>query len=146
MITNLQHPFHDERTYLDWCKEVDGWGVYSNSLIPAESIIEVAPVIVYPKAFIDTAIWVARADGMKDEDYMLDRYSLVWDSFGVAIPMGWVGIYNHSDKPNARFVADHKQRLLGIMTLKDIYPEEQITVSYGNTWFKSKPYITKVEL
>jgi hypothetical protein len=145
-MVGLPHPFKDDGLYLDWCSKVNGWGVFSKRMIMAGDYVEVAPVIVYPKAFIDTAIWVAQGDGMKDEDYMLDRYSLSWDRWGVAIPLGWLGLYNHSDNPNSMFVSDTHQKLLGMRAIKDIYPDQQITVSYGKDWFSRKPYIKKAEL
>ncbi|MFM2010791.1 MAG: hypothetical protein RLZZ479_1182, partial [Bacteroidota bacterium] len=62
-----------------------------------------------------------------------------------AIPLGYGGIYNHSDNNNCQFMNDMDNGLLYIITLKNINAGEQLLVNYGNDWFDSKPF-PKIDL
>jgi len=145
-MTSNQHannPFIDERLEIRWIEAINGWGVFTRQHIAAGAIIEVAPVIVYPRKIATVSLWACQAEGIPDKDLMLDQYSLEWNGNN-ACPLGWTGIYNHSDTPNCQFFADYQKSLLGILTLRDISEEEQLLVSYGPTWFDSKKsYLTK---
>jgi SET domain-containing protein len=59
--------------------------------------------------------------------------------------LGWASIYNHSDNPNVKFIADYELNLIGIQATRNIDANSQILVSYGEHWFNQKPYVKKVE-
>ena len=137
-------PFADKRLEIRYIQEISGWGVFAISQINAGEIVEVAPVIVYPRKMAEMTIFVCQAEGIPNKDLMLDQYSLNWQE-DTAIPLGWTGLYNHKDDNNCQFVANYQDSLLAILTLKDIQENEQLFVSYGPYWFNEKGYITKYE-
>ena len=140
----MNKPFIDTRLEIRSVTEIAGWGVFSREQIHAGEIIEIAPAIVYPRKLMEVAIWACQAEGITDAELKIDQYSINWQTQG-AIMLGWASIYNHSDNPNAKFIADYDLNLIGIQALKNIDANSQILVSYGEHWFNQKPYIKKVE-
>jgi hypothetical protein len=139
----VSKPFIDERLQIRWIEDIQGWGVYTSQPIASGALIEVAPVVVYPKPLANVALWACQAEGIPVKDLKIDQYSLHWDGNN-AFPLGWTGLYNHSDNPNCQFFADYQKSLLGILTTRDIASDEQLCVSYGQEWFDAKKnYITK---
>lgn len=102
--------------------DITGHGVYARSAIPSGEFVEVAPVVV--------------TETMPEDDN-LARYAIAWNGhFG--IPLGWTGLYNHSDNNSCAYSSNFHDSLLGIMTLRDIAAGEQLTVNYGPDWFQSR--------
>jgi SET domain-containing protein len=141
-VNSIPKIFVDSRVDLRYIEEIKGWGVFAWHDIGKNSLIEVAPVVVYPKKLIDVALWACQAEGIPNADLKIDQYTIGWQE-NVAFPLGWTGLYNHSDNPNCQFIADYEKSMLGIQTLRDIKADEQLFVSYGKTWFEEKGYITK---
>jgi len=137
-------PFIDKRLELRHVPEIDGWGVFATEFIKEGELVEMSPTIVIPKKLIDIAIWACQAEGMSNRDLVLDQYTIRWND-NLACPLGWIGLYNHSDNNNAMFVGEHEKSLIGILTVKDINPGQQVLVYYSDTWFTEKGYINKVE-
>jgi SET domain-containing protein len=55
-----------------------------------------------------------------------------------AIFTGFGSIYNHSDEPNADYTISIKNRIATVKATKAIRKGEEIFVSYGDEWFKSR--------
>ncbi len=55
-----------------------------------------------------------------------------------AIFLGYGSIYNHSDEPNADYSINVNKRIATIKAKKDIKIGEEILISYGDDWFKSR--------
>ena len=138
----MSKPYIDNRLEIRHIPEISGWGVFTREKIKMGAVIEIAPVIVYPRKLMEVAIWSCQAEGIPNPDLRIDQYTIDWLGNG-AFPLGWAGIYNHSDNNNCQFIADYERSLVGIITLRPIEPEEQLCVSYGETWFKAKGYIKK---
>ena len=138
----MNNPFIDSRLELQYIKEIGGWGIFTKEDIDEGVVIEIAPIVVYPKRLMEVAIWSCQADGVPSADLKLDQYTLNWGSEG-GFPMGWVGLYNHKDDNNCEFFADYTDNLVGIKTIKPISAVEQLFVSYGEHWFEKKGYIKK---
>ena len=138
------NPFIDKRLELRYLPEISGWGVFSSEFIKEGELIEMSPVIEMPKQLVDIAIWSCQAEGIPNKDLMLDQYCIRWGD-KMACPLGWVGLYNHSDNNNAMFVGEHEKNLIGILTIKAINPGQQVLVYYSDTWFSEKGYISKVD-
>lgn len=141
----ISDPFIDPRLEIRYDENLNGWGVFTKKIIPAAQIVEVAPVIVYPRVLMEIAIWSCQAEGILSKDLVIDQYAVHWKNEG-AIPQGWVSLYNHSDNNNAEFAADYDRKLIGILTLRQIQPNEQICVSYGQDWFNKKGYVSKIAI
>jgi len=139
-----------QKVFLKRIPEIDGWGVFTKERIQAGDCIETSPVFLYPKRLIDLAIFVSMGEGIKDSEIGIDRYAVMWgtDERGVstaAIMLGYLSLYNHSNKNNSQFVVDTKNKLAHVVAISDIEADEQITVSYGPDWFKQKSYINYIE-
>lgn len=140
----ISNPFIDRRLELRYISEINGWGVYAKELINNDEIIEMSPIIVMPKKLIDVSIWACQAEGIPNKDLMIDQYTLRWKD-DLACPLGWIGLYNHSNNNNAIFAGDFDRNMIGILTIKEIVPDTQVTVFYGEHWFTEKGYVKKVE-
>ena len=59
-----------------------------------------------------------------------------------AVFLGYGSIYNHSDEPNADYNINIKKRIATIKADRDIQKGEEILISYGDNWFKSRDKIS----
>lgn len=146
----MNKPFILNCLYLEAIPQIDGYGVYTYEPIPAGTEIEISPVFLYPQDLLNTVIYMAQSEGVKDSDIGLDQYAVDWidvdEMQKTAVLLGYLSIYNHSSNNNAEFFTDYTDRLVGIKTTRDIAVGEQITVSYGPHWVDAKKdYIDIIE-
>ena len=120
------------------------WGVFAEEDILADQFIETAPGIIIPHEILNACFYVVKADGIKPEDLVLDQYGLGWPDGKVCIPMGWIGLYNHSDAHSAEFFYQKENDLLSVRSIRPIKSGEEITVYYGDHWWSQKPYLQKL--
>ena len=101
-----------------------GRGVIATVEIARGETIEVAPLLVL---------------GERDASGLLDDYtvSLGEDGPGVVLLLGYGSLYNHSDDPNAEYVAEADDAYT-FVALRDIAAGEQITISYGEEWWRTR--------
>ena len=125
---NEYSPFIDKRLYINWTKEL-GYGIFSREIIPSHTFIEIAPAVVFEP---------------DDTDSNLMNYVVAWEG-KLAVSLGWTMLYNHSDENNWFFSMNYHDRLIAIMTIKEVRSEEQLTVNYGPDWFSSRG-INKVNI
>jgi SET domain-containing protein len=123
---------------------LSGWGVFADEDIPADEFVETAPGILIPIEILNACYYIVKADGLNPKDLVLDQYGLGWPDNKVCIPMGWIGLYNHSDNPSAEFFYRHESGLLSIRSLMPIKSGEEITVYYGDHWWAMKPFLQKL--
>jgi hypothetical protein len=121
-----------------------GFGVFASEHVPSGSLIETSPGIIISQEFLNVCHYVATAEGMKPEEIVLDQYGLGWTPGKVFFPLGWVGVYNHSDSPNAEFSIEDDYRLLSVKSIREIPSGEEIFVSYGPNWWAKKPFLQKI--
>lgn len=114
------YPFIDKRLEIKWTEL--GYAVFSNDSIKSGTFVEMAPVIVCDPSINDKNIL---------------KYVMSWNN-NLAIPLGWTGLYNHSDNNSCEFLTNIHHNLLAVVTLRDIKPNEQLTVNYGPEWFSSR--------
>lgn len=55
-----------------------------------------------------------------------------------AVFLGYGSIYNHSDNPNADYRININKRIATIKATSHIKKGEEILISYGEKWFKSR--------
>lgn len=120
-----------------------GWGVFADDVIPAKEMVEVAPGVLLQQSFLNACHYVATAEGTLPEEIMLDQYGIGWTDGRAFFPLGWVGLYNHSDNPSAEFVYVSDD-LVGIRSLCEISIDQEITVCYGDHWWRQKGYLQKI--
>lgn len=107
-----------------YIKDTDkkGRGVFCTEDIPADTMIEICPVIVCPP--LDRKLI--------DESYLYNYYFL-WedDHASTAIALGYGSLYNHSYQPNARYETYYEEQVIKFIAIKDIPAHTEITVNYN---------------
>ena len=103
-----------------------GKGLFTTQFIQANVIIEISPVIV-----------------MTDEERklldqtLLHDYIFEWNPDGkemCCMALGYVPLYNHSYQSNCEYFMDYQQKLIIIKTVRDIQPDEELTINYNGDW------------
>jgi len=103
---------------------VHGLGVFAAAPLSEGSIIEICPVLLFPKAQL-AAI----------RQTVLDDYYFDWGNDGewYAFALGYGSLYNHSFHPNADYGMDFDHRTIEIYALRDIEPGEEIFINYNGS-------------
>ena len=112
---------------------VHGIGVFSNKYIKKGEIIEIVPLLSVLHQNIEKSILV---------DYVLTLHDkLIEDERKHCIMLGYGSIYNHSSQNNANWsFLDNKR--LKIEAVKNILPNEEIFVNYGEKYWKNSRRIS----
>ena len=117
--------FIDKRLYISKSplKGAD-WGVFADSFIPKGTTIEVARTLKL------------KNEHLFQEGNMLNDYVFKLDDKHSLIALGFGSLFNHNDKPHVSYkVTDGK---VYYFTLKDIHPNDEIFISYGENWWKNR--------
>lgn len=97
--------------------EGKGRGVFANRPFKQGEIIEVAPVLVFPRQESEVIL-----------STLLGNYTFdVQGRDGIAL--GYGSLYNHSFEPNADYVIS--QTAIVVKAERDIKEDEEITIHYG---------------
>lgn len=99
-----------------------GLGVFTGVAIPANSIIEICPILYLPKEDIPTL-----------QGTIINDYYFEWDEDleAGALALGYGSIYNHSFSPNACYDVDMQEKTIYISAYRDIAAGEEITINYN---------------
>lgn len=106
-----------------------GRGVFTRERIPANTIVEIAPVIVIDK---------------KDREHLdktlLHDYIFEWGKLKdrCCMALGLVPIYNHSYKSNCEYFMDFEDDSIMIKTVRIIEKGEELTINYNGDWNDGK--------
>ncbi len=106
-----------------------GRGVFTTEQIKANTVIEIAPVIVMEKA---------------DREYLdktlLHDYIFEWgaNKDQCCMALGWIPMYNHSYKSNCEYFMDFEKQEMQIKTVKKINKGEELTINYNGDWNDGK--------
>jgi uncharacterized protein len=100
-----------------------GRGVIARRKFHAGELIERPPVIVIPREQVALL-----------RQTRLCSYYYEWgvDCRQAAIVLGYGSLYNHSYRPNARFVFREDEERLEFIALGEIFPGDEITINYNN--------------
>ena len=113
-----------------------GRGMFTNKLILADTIIEVAPVIV-----------MSAADRLLLDKTLLHDYIFEWgtDKTQCCMALGFVPIYNHSYNSNCEYFMDYSTETIMLKTVKNIEAGEEVFINYNGDfndktalWFDAK--------
>lgn len=111
---------------------IDGKGrsVFTNAPIAAETVIEVAPVIV-----------MSGNDRIHLDQTLLHDYIFEWGEQldKCALALGWVSIYNHAPVSNCEYIMDYEHDRIIIKTVKAIPANEELTINYNGDFNDPKP-------
>lgn len=99
-----------------------GRGVFAAADIAAGQLIEAVEVIVVPADQIETL-----------EATSLCDYYYKWgeDSLSGALALGHASLYNHSYRPNVRYVKHFDRGLIEFFALRGIVSGEEMTINYN---------------
>lgn len=104
---------------------IHGWGVFTKGFLPKGTIIERSAIITLP---VDPHNPVS----------LLDDYRFGWPQNKkwneIVIGLGYASLYNHSVEPNVEWDSDTDSRLLIFKTIRDIEPEEELFIFYGDNY------------
>ena len=113
-----------------------GRGMFTNEVILADTIIEVAPVIV-----------MSAADRLLLDKTLLHDYIFEWgtDKTQCCMALGFVPIYNHSYNSNCEYFMDYSTNTIMLKTVKNIEAGEEVFINYNGDfndkaalWFDAK--------
>ena len=95
--------------------------MYSTIPIRRGAIVEVAPVIP-----------LTAADWKSIKNTSLETYVFAWGENGKsnAVPLGYGGLFNHSDDPNMSFCLNVPKQWITFRAKRDIPVAEQLTINY----------------
>lgn len=108
-----------------------GRGMFANVAIPAETIIELAPVIV-----------MSAEDRIQLDKTLLHDYIFEWQPNGeklCCMALGYIPIYNHSYQSNCEYFMDYDNNNMYIKTVKPIEAGEELTINYNGDFDDVNP-------
>ncbi len=107
-----------------------GKGVFSNKPIPANTIIEIAPVIVMP--------WTDKE--LLDKTFLYN-YIFEWgyNKNACCMALGYIPMYNHTFNSNCDYVMDYDNDTIEVKTMVDIGIDEQLFINYNGSWDDCTP-------
>jgi SET domain-containing protein len=115
--------------YIERTKNM-GRGVFAKERIPANTVIEISPVIVMSS----------------DERKLLDAtllhdYIFEWgiDKNQCCMALGYIAVYNHSYSSNCEYEMDYGKQLISIKTVRDIEMGEELFINYNGNWNDARP-------
>ncbi|MBL7701951.1 MAG: SET domain-containing protein-lysine N-methyltransferase [Ferruginibacter sp.] len=106
-----------------------GRGVFTHERIPANTVIEIAPVIVMEST---------------DREYLdktlLHDYIFEWgkEKDKCAMALGLIPIYNHSYKSNCEYFMDYEDSSIMVKTVRVVENGEELTINYNGDWNDGK--------
>lgn len=99
--------------------DTHGWGVFATQDIEPMEILEEVPTIIYHRdELVKKSSWITVYSYGLDDDY-------------VAIPLGYAGLYNHSQTPSAKCNFNSYHRIYTHFALTAIKAGEEIFIDYG---------------
>jgi len=106
-----------------------GRGVFTRQAIPANTIIEISPVIV-----------MSAEERILLDQTLLHDYIFEWgkDSKQCCMALGYVPVYNHSYKSNCEYEMDFKNETIKIKTIRLIKEGEELFINYNGDWNNAK--------
>jgi uncharacterized protein len=106
--------------------ENKGRGMFTKNAIKAETVIETSPVIV-----------MSAEDRTHLDHTLLHDYIFEWHPNGenwCCMALGCIPLYNHSYASNCEYFMDYDNQTMYIQAIRDIEPEEELTINYSGTW------------
>ena len=107
-----------------------GRGVFTRERIPANTVIEISPVIVMPAA-----------DRIHLDQTLLHDYIFEWgkEEDQCCMALGMVPIYNHSYNANCEYFMQYDDETILVKTVRVVAKDEELFINYNGDWNDSKP-------
>jgi uncharacterized protein len=113
-----------------------GRGMFTSESIPANTIIEIAPVII-----------MQYSDRQHLDKTLLHDYIFEWgtNQSQCCMALGCVPIYNHCYSSNCEYIMDYENDTIIIKTIKKIKANHELTINYnGDHNIKTKVWFDTV--
>jgi SET domain-containing protein len=106
-----------------------GRGVFTNTDLKKNTVIEIAPVIV-----------MSRKDRSYLDQSLLHDYIFEWGDKReqCCMALGYIPLYNHSYKSNCEYEMNFKMEIITIRTIKNIRSGEELFINYNGDWNNQK--------
>ena len=106
-----------------------GRGVFTIEKIPANILIEIAPVLV-----------MTREERKLLDQTLLHDYIFEWgeNRDQCCMALGWVAVYNHSYESNCEYEMDFEKQTIAVKTIREIEAGEELSVNYNGDWNNNK--------
>jgi hypothetical protein len=117
-----------------------GKGIVARKDIAKDTLVEVAHVVLIPNKDYDLI-----------QDTVLYQYIYEWENpetngeFKCAIAMSICQFFNHSYKPNLKYIYDYENNVIEYIAIKDIKKDEELTVNYNGIVKDKTPVWFEVE-
>ncbi|KAI6044702.1 cytidine deaminase-like protein [Pisolithus marmoratus] len=111
-----------------YVKEIQnkGRGVFASRAIPAQTIIETSPVLLFAKDEYET----------HGKHTLLDHYTFSWRDGRMALALGLGSLFNHSEQPNVSYSIDTARDCIVYTSTRAISADEELCIFYGHhLWF-----------
>jgi SET domain-containing protein len=107
-----------------------GRGVFTNTALKKNQVIEIAPVIV-----------LTEEDRKLIDQTLLHDYIFEWGSEKnlCCMALGYVPLYNHSYESNCEYEMNFSKQVISIKTIRPIKEEEELFINYNGDWNNKKP-------
>jgi len=114
-----------------------GRGVYTREAIPADTVIEVSPVLVMngeERRILDLTL--------------LHDYIFEWGEQRdcCCVGLGYISLYNHRSPSNCEYFMEYEDEIMFVKTVRDIREGEELTINYNGSsantdpvWFEALP-------
>ena len=102
-----------------------GRGMFAAGPIPADTILETAPVIV-----------MSAEDRQHLDRTLLHDYIFEWgdDRSRCCMALGYVPLYNHSYSSNCEYEMEFRKMTISVKTVRDIEKGEELFINYNGDW------------
>lgn len=106
-----------------------GRGIFTSKDLKKGEVVEVSPVIVMENSERE---WLDKT--------LLHDYIFEWGGKKkqCCMALGWVPLYNHSYTSNCEYEMDYKERLINIITVRNIKKGEELFINYNGDWNNPK--------
>ena len=106
-----------------------GRGVFTSEAIPADTVIEIAAVIV-----------MKAEDRVHLDKTLLHDYIFEWgeEKDQCAMALGLIPIYNHSYHSNCDYFMDYDEQLMMVKTVRAVEAGEELMINYNGDWNNEK--------
>ncbi|KAK7690340.1 hypothetical protein QCA50_006997 [Cerrena zonata] len=106
--------------------EGKGRGVFASRSIPAQTVVEISPVLLLNKDEYESY----------GKHTVIAHYTFKWPDGRMALALGLGSLFNHSDRPNVSFNLDTVSESIRYTTSRAVPPDEELCIFYGhNLWF-----------
>jgi SET domain-containing protein len=103
-----------------------GIGVFAKTAISNGELIEVAPILL-----VDSDVMTV--NNLNDYVFTLNKEEDIY-----AVALGYGSLYNHSENPNADWNTNMEDAEIRFIAKEDIQEGQEITVSYGSSYWETR--------